>query len=204
MKTETRRGRPRKFDEDQTLDRIMQLFWQRGFAATSLDQIADATGLNRPSLYAAFGGKKDMFLKSLDRFAARMQAYLSEAGQREKGLKPRLKAIMTAAIDLYTGQSEFSGASYGCLVISTLPAEALEDPDFNAVLAQVTHRMDKGFAGLIRRETGGEIAETEILATARLLSLVLHGISIRARAGERPEVLKDLATSAVERLVPWV
>ncbi|MHA7772647.1 TetR/AcrR family transcriptional regulator [Roseibium sp. M-1] len=202
MKMETKRGRPRKFDEEETLDRIMQVFWRQGFAATSLDQIAEDTGLNRPSLYAAFGGKKEMFLRAVDRFADQMQSYLSEAGRKTEGLKPRLKAIMTAAIDLYTGRSGFCGASYGCLVIATLPAEAVADADFHAALQRVTGRMDKGFASLIRHETGGLVEEAEIMATAQLLSLVLHGLSVRARAGEAPGVLKELAASAVERLVP--
>ncbi len=81
MKAESKRGRPRKFDEDITLDRIMLVFWQHGYAATSLDQIAEATGLNRPSLYAAFGSKKDMYLKVISRFADQMQAHLKAAGQ---------------------------------------------------------------------------------------------------------------------------
>lgn len=203
MNNETRRGRPRKFDEAETLDRIMQVFWRQGFAATSLDQIAETTGLNRPSLYAAFGGKKDMFLKAIDRFADQMQSYLSDAGRQQEGLKPRLEAILSAAVDLYTGQSRFCGAAYGCLVISTLPAEAVDDADFHAVLVKITQRMDKGFASLIREETKGTIPEPDILKTAQLLSLTLHGLSVRARAGGSPAELKDLAAEAVERLVPY-
>jgi len=202
MSREIRRGRPRKFQEAETLDRIMQVFWRRGFAATSLDQIAETTGLNRPSLYAAFGSKKDMFLKAIDRFADQMQSYLSEAGRRQEGLKPRLEAILSAAVDLYTGQSRHCGASYGCLVISTLPAEAIDDAEFHAALGKITERMDKGFASLIRAETKGALSETDVLQTAQLLSITLHGLSVRARAGGSPADLKDLAAAAVARLVP--
>jgi AcrR family transcriptional regulator len=80
MTKERKRGRPRSFDETAILDKIMQVFWEHGYSATSLDQIAEATNLNRPSLYAAFGSKKDMYLKVINRFADMMQAHLSAAG----------------------------------------------------------------------------------------------------------------------------
>lgn len=202
MKTGTKRGRPRKFDEDETLDQIMQVFWKNGYAATSLDQIAEATGLNRPSLYSAFGSKKDMYLTIVDRFADRMHIYLREAGGNATGVRPRLKAILAAAIDLYTGQTELNGAPYGCLAISTLQTEAVQDAEFREALDAVIARMDKGIASLIRHETQGTMAETEIKEAAQHLALILHGLSIRARAGESPEVLKALAESAVDKIVP--
>jgi len=180
----------------------MQVFWRHGFAATSLDQISEATGLNRPSLYAAFGSKKDMYLSVITLFADQMHAYLRAAGLTQTGSHARLKAIMCAAVDLYSGKSELSSASYGCLAVSTLPSEAVEDADFQRALADVLHRMDRGFASLIRHEANGALEEAEILAAAQHLSLVLHGLSIRARAGEPADGLKALAASAVDRLVP--
>lgn len=202
MKTMQKRGRPRKFEEDDALDRIMQVFWRHGFAATSLDQIAEATGLNRPSLYAAFGGKKDMYLKAVDRFADQMQAYLRAAGQNRTGANARLKAIMEAAVELYAGQSDLGSAAHGCLAISTLPVEAAADPDFHTALAELLARMDNGFANLIRHEAGDALADDDIQLVAEQLSLILHGLSIRARAGEPADTLKRLATTAVDRLLP--
>jgi len=202
MKTETKRGRPRKFDEDQVLDLIMQVFWRHGFAATSLDQIAAATGLNRPSLYAAFGSKKDMYLRVIDRFADQMHVYLREAGLTQTGANARLKAIMVAAIDLYTGRSDLGSAANGCLAITTLPSETIEDADFQTALSSVLNRMDRGLASLIRYEVNGALSEQQIQEAAQHLSLILHGLSIRARAGDDPAVLKELAETAVDRLVP--
>ncbi|MEE4013888.1 TetR/AcrR family transcriptional regulator [Roseibium sp. FZY0029] len=202
MKTENKRGRPRKFDEDVTLDRIMLVFWQHGYAATSLDQIAEATGLNRPSLYAAFGSKKDMYLKVISRFANQMHAHLQEAGQSASGLQPRLKAVMAAAVDLYCGKSSLCNAAYGCLAISTLTTEVADDPDFKTMLEKVVQRMDQGFADLIREETRGTVPEAGVRFAAQHLSLILHGLSVRARAGEPPSTLQALAELAVDRLAP--
>ncbi|MGX1497212.1 AcrR family transcriptional regulator [Labrenzia sp. MBR-25] len=202
MKTESKRGRPRKFDEDVTLDRIMLVFWQHGYAATSLDQIAEATGLNRPSLYAAFGSKKDMYLKVISRFADQMQAYLHEAGQSASGLKPKLKAIMAAAIDLYCGKSSFCNTAFGCLAISTLTTEVADDPDFKTMMEHIVQRMDQGFTDLIRAETRGTVPEANVRFAAQHLSLILHGLSVRARAGESRAALQELAEVAVDRLAP--
>jgi TetR/AcrR family transcriptional regulator, copper-responsive repressor len=202
MKQESKRGRPRKFNETETLSRIMQVFWKNGYAATSLDQIAAETGLNRPSLYAAFGSKKEMYLASIEQFADEMHSYLRVAGAKTTGANSRLKAIMAAAIELYTGKTALSSAPYGCLAISTLPAEAAQDPDFQSALEVMIARMDKGFASLIRHETNDEFSEIEILEKAQHLALILHGISIRARAGATSQPLKELAFSAVDKIVP--
>ncbi|ASP32648.1 TetR family transcriptional regulator [Labrenzia sp. VG12] len=202
MKTESKRGRPRQFDEEIVLDQIMQVFWRHGYAATSLDQIAAATGLNRPSLYSAFGSKKAMYLKVIERFADQMHIHLREAGLSQTGANARMKEILSAAIDLYTGKSFHTDAAYGCFAITTLPAEIMDDTDFQSALSQVLTRTDRGFASLIRYEANGAMAEQDIQEVAQQLALVLHGLSIRARAGDSPDLLKRLAASAVDRLLP--
>lgn len=202
MKSAAKRGRPRQFDEDIVLDKIMQVFWRHGYAATSLDQIASATGLNRPSLYSAFGSKKDMYLRAIERFADQMHVHLREAGLTQTGANARMKAILFAAIDLYTGKSVFTNAAYGCFAITTLPSEIVDDQDFQNALAQVLARTDRGFASLIRYEANGNMPEQDIQDAAQQLSLILHGLSIRARSGDSPDVLKRLASSAVDRLLP--
>src|SRR5580704_19172976 len=63
-----RRGRPRQYDPEQALAKAAEAFWKRGYAATSLDDLVAATGMNRPSLYAAFGDKRDIYLKTLARY----------------------------------------------------------------------------------------------------------------------------------------
>jgi len=202
MKSEAKRGRPRQFDEDETLDRIMQVFWKHGYSATSLDQIAASTGLNRPSLYAAFGSKKNMYLLVLKRFADQMEQLLRQEGAKAEGANPRMKALMSAAIAIYTGQTPLSSAAYGCLALSTLPAEAALDPDFKRLLSEMLGRMDNGFSRLVRHETeklGKKVAADEI---GEQLALVLDGLSLRARAGEDPEKLRTLAFRAVDRLLP--
>src|SRR5712672_80887 len=73
------RGRPRDFDVDEALDRALEVFWRRGYEGASLPDLTAAMGINRPSLYAAFGSKEGLFRRALDRYAEGPAAYVREA-----------------------------------------------------------------------------------------------------------------------------
>src|SRR5437763_10008756 len=74
-----RRGRPRAFDLDKALDRALQVFWRKGYEGASLPDLTQAMGINRPSLYAAFGSKEELFRRALDRYAEGPASYVREA-----------------------------------------------------------------------------------------------------------------------------
>jgi len=185
-----KRGRPRAFDERETLDRITQLFWKTGYSAASLDQIANTSGLNRPSLYAAFGNKKTIYLRALDAFEERMESAMAEAAAAEKGIQAKTLAVFDAALRIYTDPARDPGAR-GCFVLSTLPAEAPSDPDFQARLSCTLQMMENGFARLLSRDAKNP------QQTAKLLVSILCGLSVRARAGELAEDLRQSAKDAV-------
>ena len=86
-------ARPRNFDPDEVLGLAREVFWQKGFQGTSLDDITEATGLNKPSLYAAFGDKNALFLKVLDRY----QAYIVENAERIINEGPSGRAMRSSA-----------------------------------------------------------------------------------------------------------
>src|SRR5688572_5795338 len=82
-------GRPRAFDTDKALDSAMQVFWNKGYLGTSLSDLTDAMGINRPSLYAAFGNKESLFRQALDRYVKGPSAYFQEALQ-----EPNARAVV--------------------------------------------------------------------------------------------------------------
>src|SRR5690242_2106841 len=79
MRTRKAAGRPRSFDADKALDAAMQIFWHKGYEGASLSDLTEAMGINRPSLYAAFGDKESLFRKALARYAEGPNAYIGEA-----------------------------------------------------------------------------------------------------------------------------
>ena len=76
--TAARKGRPRAFDTHRALDRALHVFWQKGYEGSSLSDLTRAMGINRPSLYAAFGGKEALFRQVLDRYAEHSDRDLSQ------------------------------------------------------------------------------------------------------------------------------
>src|SRR3984957_7648127 len=94
-------GRPRAFDDEKALNRAMQVFWRKGYLGTSLSDLTEAMGINRPSLYAAFGNKKSLFRKALDRYFKGPSVYLSEA-LREPTARAVVERVFYGVVDLLT------------------------------------------------------------------------------------------------------
>jgi AcrR family transcriptional regulator len=94
-------GRPRAFDAEKALDRAMQVFWRKGYLGASLSDLTDAMGINRPSLYAAFGNKKSLFRKALDLYAKGPSSYLGEALQ-EPTARAVIERLLRGVVDLLT------------------------------------------------------------------------------------------------------
>jgi AcrR family transcriptional regulator len=195
------RGRPRNYDPDQALWLALEKFWEGGFAATSLDALASSTGMNRPSLYAAFGDKKALYLKTLDRFAAEMRTAVLQGLFENKQIADALMQFYQGAIEVYLGGA---GCPRGCYILSTAPAEAITDEDVRGMLNQILLELDAGIeARLKQAQADGQLAPGANTATlAMLAGATLHSIAIRARAGEPRKALESLASQAVSLIAP--
>src|ERR1700721_3883645 len=96
-----RRGRPRAYQPESALGRALDLFRKDGFAATSLDDLSAATGMNRPSLYGAFGDKRELYIKSYGRYRADARAAMVDIFRGELPIRKRLARIYDGALDIY-------------------------------------------------------------------------------------------------------
>src|SRR5947208_13531422 len=96
-----RRGRPRAYQPEIALGRALDLFRKDGFAATSLDDLSAATGMNRPSLYGAFGDKRELYIKSYARYCADARAAMQAICRKELPIRERLESIFEVALDIY-------------------------------------------------------------------------------------------------------
>src|SRR5947208_15260736 len=99
-----RRGRPRAYQPEIALGRALDLFRKDGFAATSLDSLSAATGMNRPSLYGAFGDKRELYIKSYERYSADARAAMQEIFRKELPIRERLEGNFAVAL----------GVTYSC------------------------------------------------------------------------------------------
>src|ERR1700681_1233942 len=108
------KGRPRAFDVDRALDRALHLFWRKGYEGTSLSDLTRAMGINRPSLYAAFGDKEALFRKVLDRYDSGPAAYVREA-LNQPTARAAVERLMEGAADLATASSN----PRGCLLVQS-------------------------------------------------------------------------------------
>src|SRR5215470_6351203 len=139
QKSLARRGRPRAYDPDNALGRVVDAFWDAGFAATSLDDLTLATGMNRPSLYGAFGDKQALYQKAFDLYRARTREALAEALGGDDPLRIALRKVYDTAISVYL--SGDNGAR-GCFMIGTAVAQAVTDHDIRAALAGALREID--------------------------------------------------------------
>src|SRR5580704_14971210 len=118
-------GRPRAFDTDEALDQAMHLFWRKGFLGTSLSDLTEAMGINRPSLYAAFGNKEALFRKVVDRYSQGPAGYAEEALE-EPTARGVVERFLRGAVDLNTTHPLSPG---GCLMVqSALACGAEAEP----------------------------------------------------------------------------
>src|SRR6201986_534141 len=143
-----RRGRPRAYEPEVALGKALGLFRKDGFAATSLDDLSEATGMNRPSLYAAFGDKRELYIKSYERYRTDARAAMVEFFRGEMPVRERLKRIYAAALDIYLGTAS---EPQGCFTVMTAASEAIADPEIRALVLDGFAELDKAFASCFRR-----------------------------------------------------
>ena len=191
-----RRGRPRAYEPDVALGKALDLFRKDGFAATSLDDLSAATGMNRPSLYGAFGDKRELFIKSYQRYREDARAAMAGIFRDELPIRKRLARIYAVALDIY-----LSGDSpRGCFTVMTAASEAVSDPDIRAMVLEGFAELDKAFAACFRRakEKGELPASADPAVLAQLASATIHTIAIRARARTPRKELEAIVNGALD------
>jgi len=188
--TPRRRGRPRSFDPAEVLGAAGERFRTRGYAGTSLDDLVDATGLQRPSLYAAFGDKHAIYLATLDRTIERAGRGFDRLIAANLPLRESLEAMFRTVIDGYlTGETGPSG----CIMVSTSAASAVDDEAIRARLAAFLQMEDDKIEALLMAR-----GDPKARAHARLATATIHSLSVRARAGASLEDMDALAAECVE------
>jgi len=187
--TPRKRGRPRSFDPGDALKAATERFRTHGYAGTSLDDLVDATGLARPSLYAAFGDKRALYLATLERTLERSARGFDTLIAAGLPLRDSLDQLFRVIVDGYmTGET----APSGCIMVSTSSTSAVDDPAVRDRLARFLKLEDDKIAELLAAR-----GDRDATAHARVVAAVIHSLSVRARAGAHREELDAIAADCV-------
>lgn len=196
MESKPSRGRPRAYDPEQALAAALGEFRRRGYTATSLDHLSEATRMARPSLYAAFGNKLEIYRKAVRRYAdesvERRRRALFEEPSLARGLDGYFQEIVAAYVSA-------EGEPLGCPVLSVISGEAASDPEIGAELAAAVAKTDTQFQRRMRlaADAGAIAADADVDGIAAMLAALQHSLALRARAGETAPGLSAIARAHV-------
>jgi AcrR family transcriptional regulator len=192
-KAVTPRGRPRAFDIDQALDRALWTFWRHGYEGTSLSDLTKAMGINRPSLYAAFGDKQALFHQALDRYLDGPAAYVGEA-LKAPTAREVVERLLRGAVHLLTDPRH----PRGCLLVQgALACGAAASPIRKALMsgraageAALRQRLERA------KSTGDLSADSDPADLARYVVTIVHGLAVQAAGGSsRAELHRVIQTA---------
>lgn len=197
------RGRPRQFDVDAVLDRAIVVFWHHGYDGASLAELTAAMEISPPSLYAAFGGKRDLFARAFERYLAVEMAYADHALTRAKLADVFRDYLFGTASAVTRGDRP-----HGCMSVQIGGARTGNTADGNEVRQLVARARDDGLRRLTARIQEGLDLEGYAAGDARAediaqyLSSVSSGMSLRAADGASREQLRAVASVALRNLLP--
>jgi AcrR family transcriptional regulator len=192
------RGRPRQFDVDDALDKALHVFWGRGFVDASVAELSAAMGLNKPSLYAAFGDKEQLYLRALDRYVAQRLARPAAALQDEPDARAAVERFLRALAALYADPRNPGG----CFIVT-----GASDLGGTAVPAEVDQRLRGALQaneGLLRArlqravEQGQLDPGTNVERLAAYFMSIVAGLSVLARTGARRSRLDGVVAAAMQ------
>lgn len=180
-------ARPREFDRDFVLDRAIEVFWTRGYDRTSVQDLVETMGIQRGSLYGAFGGKQQLFLEALDRYEARFYERMVEILSETLPARERIARIFR---DVVLDCACESG-SRGCFITNTAVALSEGDEETASRVRQNLSRVEDAFEGALAR--ADEISgRHQPRALARFLTNGLQGLRVLSRCCVDVDMLQDV------------
>jgi AcrR family transcriptional regulator len=187
-------GRPRSFDSDKALDSALRVFWEKGYEGASLSDLTRAMGINRPSLYAAFGDKEALFRKVLDRYAEGPASYVSQA-LNEPTARAVVERLLRGAADSLTEPRN----PHGCLFVQGALACG---NGAERIQKELSSRRAVGEAALRQRlkraKSEGDLPpDSNPADLARYIVTVIHGMGIQAAGGATREQLRRVVQTVL-------
>lgn len=191
------RGRPRSFDTEQALERALEVFWRHGFQGASLSELTEAMGLSKPSLYAAFGDKEELYLKALDRYlTGRVAQHVSFLDTEPNG-RLAVEGFLRSMAKMLTDIS----LPGGCFIVNgtadcggTLMPATIEAALRNAQQKSEAKLQER----ILRAQQEGQLAQdAEVENLAAFFFSLLAGIAVLAKSGAELDKLNNVVNTAM-------
>jgi len=191
-------ARTKAFDPDTAVAAAVDIFWQRGYANTSIQDLVDELGLNRGSIYGTFGSKHELFVTALTKYCDEAPRPLLDALDADGPLVPRLRRALVGLVDADLAEP----ARRGCLLINSVMENMPSDDKTAELFDRTTRTIRLSFESAIRSaQTNGELPRTtDPAVAATFLLTTLQGLRVMARgAHDRMSLVAsvDLALSAL-------
>ena len=190
--------RPKEFNPDDALDQAMQVFWHKGYEATSMEDLLTAMNLNRGSLYDTFGDKRQLFLKALRRYCQRVVgenfSLLDQPGPALPLLRQFIQGMIAGALA--------DPQRRGCLATNSIMELAPHERDIASTLQQALRMGEESFFTLLTRaQTQGELPKgKDPRALARFLTTMMQGTIVMIKSGASAESITQSAEMALRIL----
>ena len=189
--------RTKQFDKHAALDQAMELFWERGYHATSIRDVVERLGVNRQSLYDTYGGKDQLFLAALERYREMQAAPVRLLLERKGPALEVLRAFFQSAVDALLSED-----CKGCFMANTVTELAGHDEGVTQVCSAGARQFEAALCGLVARaQQAGEIpTQRSPLQLARFLMNTMSGLAVTAKATRHRKVLSDVVEVALAAL----
>ena len=190
-----RTGRPLSFDREQALEQAMLTFWRSGYETSSIVDLTTAMGISAPSLYTAFGDKKQLFLEAVRRYAGDPAAIEHAIGSAATA-RDAARDLLISAARIYTGET----TPKGCLLASATASGSADAADVRDVVADIRRRVTAQLRKRIERDIEAGIlpSGTDADALSGLVMAVNQGMSVLARDGARRASLLAIVDAAMQ------
>ncbi|WP_040792273.1 TetR/AcrR family transcriptional regulator [Nocardia paucivorans] len=190
-------ARTKSFDPDEAIDKAMEVFWRKGYAHTTPQDLVDAIGIGRGSLYNAFAGKRDLFERALRRYQAKETVRLIDLLDGPGSPRERVRAALTLVLEASVADPD----QRGCLATNTA-VELGDDDTVGLLVRRIFDRQHDAFRGAIEEgQRAGEFsADLDPRAAANFLLATINGMRVLARVDPRPERLAGLVETVLRAL----
>jgi TetR/AcrR family transcriptional regulator, transcriptional repressor for nem operon len=189
-------ARTREFDIDQATDRAMDLFWRRGYAETSLQDLLQELAIGSGSFYAAFGSKEQLYVRALERYTSLQGGDLEQALDRAAEIRPAIRGLLSSMIE-----ADLTDPARGCLVVSA-STHCAEQPAAADRVTAAIRQVESLLAGALEQaQARGEIApDKDPRKLARFLTTFIQGIRVVGQARTGREFTEDALDTAMRAL----